>query len=743
MADDVASLGLSVEYDSVERATDALEGLTDEAEKAGGATKKVGDESKKASGSVSGLGGALRLASIAAAAFGASMSVGALGRMADQWSDMQSRVGAAVKDMEAAPALMQRMVDVANASYSPLAQTVEIYGRNVAVLGALGRSATEAADFTEALNHALVTTATKGQDADVVLNALSRSIAIGGLRSMEFETIMSRSPRVLEAVAEQLGTNVLGLRAMAQEGKVTGQVIVDALINNLELLREEAGAMPATIGDAFTILGNYTLALVGQFDQAVGASEAISGAIITVAENLQRLATYAATAAAFFAGQWVVGFVAAGGAATALSAAVNFLRANIVRLAAATGIGLVIVAAGELIHQFVQLTERTGSWGKALEVLGRVASGVWAGIVTSAGAIPPGLNAVWNEVQAGFLRMIKLLLQIWNEFLAELEAPALTIDIGGETHEVVGGLDLSNWKANIGDMDSLIGGMTERAAGLRAESAALASEGFAQVGSALSELTAIAEEAGDAMDRVVNPSGAGGGAGGGAAGGGGATENLLNELQTRLDALREHFMSEEELLTQQFTRNQELLTAAREAELISMQEHNELKLNIEREYGAQLAQIQAQQYTGALNAAGDFFGALAGVMGGENETMLKMQRTFAAASALINAWLAASQVLADPTIPFWGKFAAVASVVTAGLNMVNAIKSGSSSASGRGGGGSSSSAPSAAPAQPQMTRQAVEINVQGDVFTKETVIGIMDQINELSKDNHMLVVTAR
>src|SRR5690606_26443310 len=110
-------------------------------------------------------------------------------------------------------------------------------------------------DFTEALNHALVTTATKGQDADVVLNALSRSIAIGGLRAMEYETIMSRSPRVLEAIAASMGTSLEGLRKLASEGKVTGQVIVDALIGSLSELREEAAEMPATVGDAFTRIG--------------------------------------------------------------------------------------------------------------------------------------------------------------------------------------------------------------------------------------------------------------------------------------------------------------------------------------------------------------------------------------------------------------------------------------------------------------------------------------------------------
>ena len=55
-------------------------------------------------------GAAHRLAGALGAVAGA-LAASALTRYADAWSDMQSRVGAAIKDMEAAPALMERIVD--------------------------------------------------------------------------------------------------------------------------------------------------------------------------------------------------------------------------------------------------------------------------------------------------------------------------------------------------------------------------------------------------------------------------------------------------------------------------------------------------------------------------------------------------------------------------------------------------------------------------------------------------------
>lgn len=275
-------------------------------------------------------GAAHRLAGALGAVAGA-LAASALTRYADAWSDMQSRVGAAIKDMEAAPALMERIVDIANASYSPLEQTVEVYSRNVAVLRDLGRGATEAADFTEALNHALVITATRGERAASVQNALSKAMATGRLQADGLETVLANGGRVAEALANELGTTVNGLRDFASQGKITGDVIARALIGNLEKLREEAGEMPATLGDAFTRLQTNLTAFIGRLDQSTGASQRLSAAIMLVADNIDVIVRVSAVAGvalstafapAILAGM-ASGFVALGAAGVAAIKAIT------------------------------------------------------------------------------------------------------------------------------------------------------------------------------------------------------------------------------------------------------------------------------------------------------------------------------------------------------------------------------------------------------------------------------------
>lgn len=360
---DIARLGLAIDSSQVDKATDSLDkfaGASGKAESAASGFGKNADSAAKRAAAAN--DNAARSADKAAAAYGkwhtaairmagvlgtiaGALATAAVFRYADAWSDMQSRVGAAVKDMEAAPALMQRMVDIANASYSPLDQTVEVYSRNVAVLRDLGKGATEAADFTEALNHALVLTATRGERAASVQNALSKAMAVGKLQAEGLETILANGGEVAQVLADKLGTTVSGLRDMTSQGKITGDVIASALIERLEDLRDRAGEMPATIGDAFTRLQTNLTAFVGQLDQATGASQRVSAAIMLLADNIDVIARVAAVAgvalvtafAPSILAAMASGFVALG---TAAVAAINAITAAIV----ANPIGALAVA---------------------------------------------------------------------------------------------------------------------------------------------------------------------------------------------------------------------------------------------------------------------------------------------------------------------------------------------------------------------------------------------------------------
>lgn len=113
-------------------------------------------------------------------------------------------------------------------------------------------------------------------------------------------------------------------------------------------------------------------------------------------DNIGRLASIAAAFATFIAGRWVAGMVVAAASVRGLATALVFLRGALIR----TGIGALIVAAGELIYQFGRLVQATGGFGAALGLLGDVAAEVWDRIGLLAGALKARIDAAWSGIQA-------------------------------------------------------------------------------------------------------------------------------------------------------------------------------------------------------------------------------------------------------------------------------------------------------------------------------------------------------
>lgn len=430
-----------------------------------------------------------------AGALAGVFSVRALINFTDTWTDLTSRVNLAAGSIENGAAVMDQLQVVARRTYSSLQETTESYIRNAQTLRDLGRSTQETLDYTEALNNALVVSGARADRAASVQNALGQAMAAGSLRGQNLNTVIERGGRVAELLAEELGTTVSGLRQFGRDGKITGDVIDRALVGNLEKLREEAESMPATIGDAFQLIGNALLQTIGVFDSANEISGTLAESLIWVADNMRRLVTYVGTAAAGWAAYSTV-IAAANAGLFTFNGLLAATRVALVRL----GLGAIIVAAGELVYQFTRLVEGAGGFGEALEILGRVADGVWEGIKISAQAISPALQSVWLTIQADFTDMIRTLQLEWNSFLETFEAPALTATIGGRTYELIGGLDLSGWKADVREASEAAETLRGRAEALRNEAGELVNAGFDKAAESLGELVEVANRVREQAD---------------------------------------------------------------------------------------------------------------------------------------------------------------------------------------------------------------------------------------------------
>src|SRR5690606_5299647 len=197
---DIATLGLAVDSREVVDASKDLDRIREAAAKAERQAdsfgKRVQDAGKRAAAAndnasraadraAKAYDGYSRAAQMAARAMGAIVGA-AIGKalidFADTWSDINARVGLAIRNMDASGAVLDRLATVARRTYSALDLTAESFVRNASVLRELGKSTAEQLDYTESLNLALVVSGARGEHAARVQDALGKAMAAGKLR---------------------------------------------------------------------------------------------------------------------------------------------------------------------------------------------------------------------------------------------------------------------------------------------------------------------------------------------------------------------------------------------------------------------------------------------------------------------------------------------------------------------------------------------------------------------------------
>lgn len=171
----------------------------------------------------------------------------------------------------------------------------------------------------------------------------------------------------------------------------------------------------------------------------------------------------------------------------------------------------------------------------------------------------------------------------------------------------------------------------------------------------------------------------------------------------RLEAIREQFKTERELLDEEYAANREVTRNALANGLLDKQEFDALELQMAKDHQDKLTAIRRAGIDTQLSATADLFGSLAQLTDGGNKKLMKLSKAFAIAQVVINTAQGISKAFAQFGWPAGiGPAAAVAASGAVQLaNIASAesgkIKSGSggkgsSASSGASGGGGASAA---------------------------------------------------
>ena len=310
---DVATLGIGVDLSELRAATRELEKLEQAAAKTEKATSKIGGLGNQAAGAgnkaasygrqvekagqqteqlgnkakaTAGLVGYLKKA------FGAYVSlktVQMIADIADRMQSLNNQIKLVTGSENAALAVRKELLAISNRTYADLEATGSLYVKAQRALQDYGYSQKQVLQFVEATNNAMRVGGVGAQEQAAALFQLSQALGSGRLQGDEFRSISEAAPILLDTLAEHLGKTRAEIRAMAADGKLTSDVIVEAVTAAGDKLAEQAEGMKIRLGDALTVMRNNFAVFVDDVLNSSGVMSVFAQGILFVANNLQTI----------------------------------------------------------------------------------------------------------------------------------------------------------------------------------------------------------------------------------------------------------------------------------------------------------------------------------------------------------------------------------------------------------------------------------------------------------------------
>lgn len=258
--------------------------------------KKATDKTKKELKSVADygklVGGQL---GIAFATLGSAVSVSHIIATADQMQNLASQIRLATDSTEQFHAVQTELRAIANEQRSSFDAVVDLYSNSQRSLSALGKSQQDVINFTRNMTMAMNVGGRSAQAQAAALTQLGQALASGVLRGDEFNSVAEQAPILMDLIAKEMGVTSNAIRDLAKDGKITADVVYNAVAKATDSLSAMSAKMPTTVSQALQVIKNeYNYLIDDIMNQNSMMSQNIANAVLWAAEHFRTLVSAAA-----------------------------------------------------------------------------------------------------------------------------------------------------------------------------------------------------------------------------------------------------------------------------------------------------------------------------------------------------------------------------------------------------------------------------------------------------------------
>lgn len=184
-------------------------------------------------------------------------------------------------------AVRQQVRGIADYVHNDINATALLYTNSARALGNMGKSQADVLKFTKAVSLAMAIGGKSANEQAAAILQLGQAMQSGVVQGDEFRSISENAPVLLDLVAKSLNKTRGEVRAMSSDGKITADVMYNALAGAIPKLEADYAKIPATMAGAWQVVKNKTAEGVGDFmNQTGGISDTIANQMLGLADGI-------------------------------------------------------------------------------------------------------------------------------------------------------------------------------------------------------------------------------------------------------------------------------------------------------------------------------------------------------------------------------------------------------------------------------------------------------------------------
>lgn len=189
---------------------------------------------------------------------------------------VDARLKLVTKSAEEFKQAQSEIYRIAQANNVGLAETTQLFTKLSDPIRRMGGDVREVSGIVDAFATSLRVSGANTIEASAATLQFAQAMASGRLNGDEFRSMAETSPRFMKALADGMNQPVEKLKQLAGEGKLTADVVGNALLKSLAQLKTEAAGLPDTVGGSVQRMKNDFTELARTMSDVIGQSGALA-----------------------------------------------------------------------------------------------------------------------------------------------------------------------------------------------------------------------------------------------------------------------------------------------------------------------------------------------------------------------------------------------------------------------------------------------------------------------------------